>query len=271
MPPACRQGPLHDAAEVARAGVPTVMMFVQSLHGISHNKIEDTKEEHLVSWPWTAFDRLADQGNRVDLRRTGSGLGGNGGRVQRKSAKNAEGSPRKRDTRRGAAADGLSWYSRAARDIPATNPSRPCPCKKPVISCSQPINRLLAVTNLALQSEGGVSFRDSRYANTRLLPLTVSKLPNPFIIGSGPSRDESERHQQGVQGRVGRRDRQNRQPRLRARLSNVTPRYAKLYSSGSVQEVIGWENIELISDRKFDIWARGVQEVPRTSYPAGVS
>ncbi len=40
-------GPLHDAAEVARAGIPTVMMFVQSLHGISHNKIEDTKEEHL--------------------------------------------------------------------------------------------------------------------------------------------------------------------------------------------------------------------------------
>src|SRR5262245_23015715 len=31
-------GPLHDAAEVARAGIPTVMMFVQSLHGISHNK-----------------------------------------------------------------------------------------------------------------------------------------------------------------------------------------------------------------------------------------
>jgi N-carbamoyl-L-amino-acid hydrolase len=40
-------GPLHDAAEVARAGIPTVMMFVQSLHGISHNKIEDTREEHL--------------------------------------------------------------------------------------------------------------------------------------------------------------------------------------------------------------------------------
>ena len=40
-------GPLHDAAEVARLGVPTVMMFVQSLQGISHNKIEDTKVEHL--------------------------------------------------------------------------------------------------------------------------------------------------------------------------------------------------------------------------------
>ncbi len=53
-------GPLHDAAEVARSGVPTVMMFVQSLHGISHNKIEDTKEDHL-KLAVTAFDRLADK------------------------------------------------------------------------------------------------------------------------------------------------------------------------------------------------------------------
>src|SRR6266542_1531691 len=40
-------GPLHDAAEVARAGIPTVMLFVQSLRGLSHTKLEDTKEEHL--------------------------------------------------------------------------------------------------------------------------------------------------------------------------------------------------------------------------------
>jgi hydantoinase/carbamoylase family amidase len=53
-------GPLHDAAEVAAAGVPTVMMFVQSLHGISHNKIEDTKEEHLEMCV-TAFDKLAEK------------------------------------------------------------------------------------------------------------------------------------------------------------------------------------------------------------------
>jgi hydantoinase/carbamoylase family amidase len=53
-------GPLHDAAEVARAGVPTVMMFVQSLHGISHNKIEDTKEQHL-EMAVAAFDKLADK------------------------------------------------------------------------------------------------------------------------------------------------------------------------------------------------------------------
>ncbi len=51
-------GPLHDAAEVARAGVPVVMMFVQSLGSISHNKIENSKEEHL-ELAVTAFDLLA--------------------------------------------------------------------------------------------------------------------------------------------------------------------------------------------------------------------
>ena len=53
-------GPLHDAAEMAMAGVPTVMMFTQSLHGISHNKIEDTKEEHLAM-SVEAFDKLAEK------------------------------------------------------------------------------------------------------------------------------------------------------------------------------------------------------------------
>jgi N-carbamoyl-L-amino-acid hydrolase len=51
-------GPLHDAAEVSRAGIPTVMLFVQSLQGISHNKIEDTREDHL-KLAIEAFDRLA--------------------------------------------------------------------------------------------------------------------------------------------------------------------------------------------------------------------
>ena len=32
---------------VRRAGVPTVMVFVQSLRGLSHTKLEDTKPEHL--------------------------------------------------------------------------------------------------------------------------------------------------------------------------------------------------------------------------------
>jgi hydantoinase/carbamoylase family amidase len=53
-------GPLHDAAEVSRSGIPTAMMFVQSLRGISHNKIEDTLEEHL-ELAVAAFDRLASK------------------------------------------------------------------------------------------------------------------------------------------------------------------------------------------------------------------
>ncbi len=56
-------GPLHDAAEVARAGIPTVMMFTQSLKGISHNKIEDTREEHLrmsVEAMWRLAERTAE-------------------------------------------------------------------------------------------------------------------------------------------------------------------------------------------------------------------
>ena len=53
-------GPLHDAAEVARVGIPTVMMFVQSLNGLSHNKAEDTIREHLEQ-AVLAFGSLAEK------------------------------------------------------------------------------------------------------------------------------------------------------------------------------------------------------------------
>jgi len=53
-------GPLHDAAEVSRSGVPTVMLFVQSLRGLSHTKLEDTREEHL-ELAVAALDRLASK------------------------------------------------------------------------------------------------------------------------------------------------------------------------------------------------------------------
>jgi beta-ureidopropionase / N-carbamoyl-L-amino-acid hydrolase len=53
-------GPLHDAAEVARAGIPTVMLFVQSLRGLSHTKLEDTKPEHL-ELAVQALDRLTSK------------------------------------------------------------------------------------------------------------------------------------------------------------------------------------------------------------------
>jgi hydantoinase/carbamoylase family amidase len=40
-------GALHDAAMLARAGVPTVMLFVQSIGGISHSRIEDSRRAHI--------------------------------------------------------------------------------------------------------------------------------------------------------------------------------------------------------------------------------
>ncbi len=53
-------GPLHDAAEMTRAGIPTAMLFVQSLRGLSHTAAEDTSEQHL-ELAVTALDQLADR------------------------------------------------------------------------------------------------------------------------------------------------------------------------------------------------------------------
>jgi N-carbamoyl-L-amino-acid hydrolase len=61
-------GPLHDAAEVARAGIPTVMMFVQSLGGLSHNAAEDTRRDDL-KLAIQAFHKLA--GKALELLSAG--------------------------------------------------------------------------------------------------------------------------------------------------------------------------------------------------------
>jgi hydantoinase/carbamoylase family amidase len=53
-------GALHDAASVARAGVPTVMLFVQSAGGISHAPEEDSRPEHLEAGVRT-LARLAER------------------------------------------------------------------------------------------------------------------------------------------------------------------------------------------------------------------
>ena len=58
--PTLPSGPLHDAAEAARVGVPTVMLFVQSLRGLSHAKEEDTRQEHL-ELAVEALDRLTEK------------------------------------------------------------------------------------------------------------------------------------------------------------------------------------------------------------------
>ncbi len=50
-------GPMHDSAEMARTGVPTVMMFVPSINGLSHTHIEDTDEAD-IELGVAAFDDL---------------------------------------------------------------------------------------------------------------------------------------------------------------------------------------------------------------------
>lgn len=50
-------GPMHDSAEMAQAGVPTVMMFVPSINGLSHTHVEDTAEADLELGV-AAFDDL---------------------------------------------------------------------------------------------------------------------------------------------------------------------------------------------------------------------
>ncbi len=59
-------GPLHDAARVAEAGVPTVMLFVRSKRGLSHTREEDTDEADLEI-ALTALERLV----RGELDRRG--------------------------------------------------------------------------------------------------------------------------------------------------------------------------------------------------------
>jgi N-carbamoyl-L-amino-acid hydrolase len=62
-------GPLHDAAEMVRAGVPSAMIFVQSLRGLSHTREEDTRPEHL-ELSVQALDRSATVAMAWAARRT---------------------------------------------------------------------------------------------------------------------------------------------------------------------------------------------------------
>ena len=50
-------GPMHDSAEMARSGIPTVMVFVPSINGLSHTHIEDTAEAD-IELGVAAFDDL---------------------------------------------------------------------------------------------------------------------------------------------------------------------------------------------------------------------
>ena len=98
------------------------------------------------------------------------------------------------------------------------------------------------------------------------LETTVNglKLPNPFVIGSGPPGTNAnvigKAFDEGWGAVI------SKTVSLDAsKVINVQPRYARLRSRES-GEIYGWENIELISDRSFETWIKEFQEV-KTRYP----
>ena len=93
------------------------------------------------------------------------------------------------------------------------------------------------------------------------------KLPNPFIIGSGPPGTNlnviSKAFQEGWGAVIAKTVSLDA-----SKVINVTPRYAKLHSTDG-KEVIGWENIELISDRPFKTWIEEFKKC-KDLFPDGV-
>jgi dihydroorotate dehydrogenase subfamily 1 len=98
------------------------------------------------------------------------------------------------------------------------------------------------------------------------LSITVNgiKFPNPFLLGSGPpgtnARVIAKSYDAGWGGAVAKTVSLES-----AKVVNVVPRYGKLRSRTS-GEVIGFENIELISDRPIDVWLDEFKQIKK-SYP----
>ena len=98
------------------------------------------------------------------------------------------------------------------------------------------------------------------------LSITVNgiKFPNPFVLGSGPpgtnARVIAKSFEAGWGGAVAKTVSLES-----AKVVNVVPRYGKLRSP-STGEVIGFENIELISDRPIEVWLDEFRKVKK-EYP----
>src|SRR3954469_1304236 len=92
------------------------------------------------------------------------------------------------------------------------------------------------------------------------------KLPNPFVIGSGPPGTNAnvcgKAFEEGWGAVI------IKTISLDAsKVVNVAPRYARLRTES--KEVIGWQNIELISDRPFQTWLDELKLL-KDKYPDGV-
>lgn len=92
-------------------------------------------------------------------------------------------------------------------------------------------------------------------------------LPNPFVIASGPPGTNmnviNRAFREGWGAVIA------KTVSLEAsKVINVTPRYGKLKAADG-REVIGWENIELISDRPLEIWIEEFKKI-KDAHPEGV-
>eukprot|EP00270_Netrium_digitus_P019322 TRINITY_DN759_c0_g1_i1.p1 TRINITY_DN759_c0_g1~~TRINITY_DN759_c0_g1_i1.p1 ORF type:complete len:388 (+),score=99.53 TRINITY_DN759_c0_g1_i1:180-1343(+) len=94
------------------------------------------------------------------------------------------------------------------------------------------------------------------------------KFPNPFVIGSGPPGTNytvmKKAFDEGWGGVICKTLSLDS-----SKVVNVTPRYAKLKAPGGSRDVIGWENIELISDRPFETMLEDLKRL-REEFPGRI-
>jgi dihydropyrimidine dehydrogenase (NADP+)/dihydropyrimidine dehydrogenase (NAD+) subunit PreA len=92
------------------------------------------------------------------------------------------------------------------------------------------------------------------------------KLPNPFVIGSGPPGTNAnvcgKAFDEGWGAVIVKTISLDAE-----KVVNVAPRYARLRTAS--KEIIGWQNIELISDRPFGVWIDELKQL-KDRYPDGV-
>src|SRR3982750_4404660 len=92
------------------------------------------------------------------------------------------------------------------------------------------------------------------------------KLPNPFVIGSGPPGTNANVCRKALDEGWGAVIIKTISPDA-SKVVNVAPRYPRLRTAS--KEIIGWQNIELISDRPFDTWLDELKSM-KDKYPDGV-
>lgn len=98
------------------------------------------------------------------------------------------------------------------------------------------------------------------------LRVTVNglKMPNPFVIGSGPPGTNAnvigKAFDEGWGAVIAKTVSLDA-----SKVVNVAPRYARMRAMEG-KEVIGWQNIELISDRPFEVWETEFKQI-KSKYP----